>query len=39
VTLPILPVLADTLRAGPCGELTFIIGATGKPLDKRTFGN
>ena len=39
VTLPILPVLADTLCAGPCGELTFIVGASGKPLDKRSFGN
>jgi integrase len=39
VTLPILPVLAETLRAGPCGDLTFIIGANGKPLDKRSFGN
>jgi integrase len=39
VTLPILLVLADTLKAGPCGELTFIVGANGKPLDKRTFGN
>ena len=39
VTLPILPVLAETLRAGPCGELSFIVGANGKPLDKRSFGN
>ncbi len=39
VTLPILPVLAETLRAGPCGELTFICGANGKPLDKRSFGH
>jgi integrase len=39
VTLPILPVLAETLKAGPCGELTFIVGATGKPLEKRAFGN
>ena len=39
VTLPILSVLAETLRAGPCGELTFIVGANGKPLDKRSFGN
>jgi integrase len=38
VTLPILPVLAETLKAGPCGELTFILGATGKPLEKRAFG-
>jgi integrase len=39
VTLPILPVLAETLRAGPCGDLTFIVGANGHPLDKRSFGN
>jgi integrase len=39
VTLPILPVLGETLRAGPCGDLTFIIGANGHPLDKRSFGN
>ena len=29
VTLPILPVLAETLKAGPCGELSFIVGANG----------
>ena len=28
VTLPILPVLAETIAAGPCGDLTFIAGAT-----------
>jgi integrase len=39
VTLPILPVLAETLRAGPCGELAFIVGANGTPLEKRSFGN
>jgi integrase len=39
VTLPILPVLAETLKAGPCGDLTFIVGANGHPLDKRSFGN
>jgi len=39
VTLPILPVLAGTLKAGPCGDLAFIVGATGKPFDKRSFGN
>jgi integrase len=39
VTLPILPVLAKTLHAGPCGDLTFIVGANGHPLDKRSFGN
>jgi integrase len=39
VTLPILPVLADTLAAGPCGDLTFIAGENGHPLTKESFGN
>ncbi len=39
VTLPILPVLAETLAAGPCGELTFICGERGQPLTKESFGN
>jgi len=39
VTLPILPVLAKTLKAGPCGELTFIAGENGTPLTKESFGN
>jgi integrase len=39
VALPILPVLAETLAAGPCGDLTFIAGANGKPLTKESFGN
>jgi integrase len=39
VTLPILPVLAETLAAGPCGDLTFIVGSHGRPLTKETFGN
>ena len=39
VTLPILPVLARTLKAGPCGELTFIAGEQGAPLTKESFGN
>jgi integrase len=39
VTLPILPVLARTLAAGPCAELAFICGASGKPLVKESFGN
>lgn len=37
--LPVLPVLAKTLAAGPCGDLTFIVGANGKPLSKESFGN
>jgi integrase len=39
VTLPILPVLAETLAAGPCGDLTFICGERGNPLTKESFGN
>lgn len=39
VTLPILPVLAQTIAAGPCGELTFICGERGQPLTKESFGN
>ena len=39
VTLPILPVLAATLAAGPCGDLTFIAGQGGRPLTKESFGN
>lgn len=39
VTLPILPALAATLAAGPCGELTFISGESGRPLTKESFGN
>jgi integrase len=39
VTLPILPVLAKTLTAGPCGDLTFIAGERGQPLTKESFGN
>ena len=39
VTLPILPVLSNTLEAGPCGDLTFIAGENGHPLAKKSFGN
>lgn len=39
VTIPILPVLARTLAAGPCGDLAFICGARGHPLTKESFGN
>ncbi|MGB8742457.1 MAG: tyrosine-type recombinase/integrase [Xanthobacteraceae bacterium] len=39
VTLPILPVLARTLAAGPTGDLSFICGANGGPLTKESFGN
>jgi integrase len=39
VTLPILPVLAETLAAGPCGDLAFICGARGEPMAKKSFSN
>jgi integrase len=39
VTLPILSVLAETLAASPCGDLTFIAGGRGQPLTKESFGN
>jgi integrase len=39
VTLPILPTLAATLEAGPCGDLTFVVGERGHPLTKESFGN
>ena len=39
VTLPILRALAETLKAGPCGDLTFIAGANRHPLTKESFGN
>lgn len=39
VTLPILPVLQATLDAGPCGDLTYIVGVNKRPLTKESFGN
>jgi integrase len=39
VTIPVLPVLAVTLAAGPCGDLTFICGDHRAPLTKESFGN
>jgi hypothetical protein len=38
-SLPILPVLAKTLAAGPTAELAFICGANRKLLTKESFGN
>jgi len=37
--VPILLVLQATLDAGPCGDLTFIVGAKGRPFKKESFGN
>lgn len=39
VNVRILPVLAETLRIGPTGDLAFIVGENRQPLTKETFGN
>src|SRR6185369_6020071 len=39
VPVIVLPVLQATLDAGPCGDLSFIVGENGRPLTKESFGN
>jgi len=39
VVIPILEPLRRTLDAGPTGDMHFIVGETGKPLTKESFGN
>jgi integrase len=39
VPLPIPAVLQRTLDVGPCGDLSFIAGARGRPMTKESFGN
>lgn len=39
VNITILPDLAETLKIGPVGDLAFIVGETGRPLTKESFGN
>lgn len=39
VVIPILPPLATSIEAAPCGELTFIAGERGRPMVKESFGN
>jgi integrase len=39
VTIPILPMLQETLNAGPVGDLAFIAKKSGDPLTKKTLGN
>jgi integrase len=39
VTIPIQAALSATLAEGPCGEATFICGASGQRLTKESFGN
>ncbi len=39
VVIPLLPELARTLKAGPIGDLAYIVGANGKPMSKEVVGN
>jgi site-specific recombinase XerD len=39
VIVPIESELEETLRIGPCGDLSFIAASDGKPLRKESFGN
>lgn len=39
VTIPMLPELARTLKAGPVGDLAYIVSADGKPMSKEVIGN
>lgn len=39
VDITILPMLEETLKIGPTGDLAFIVGENGRPLTKETFGN
>lgn len=39
VYIEIKPALAAAIAAGPTGDLTFIVGESGRPLSKESFGN
>lgn len=39
VVIPILEPLRRTLEAGPTGDMHFVVGDSGKPLTKESFGN
>ena len=39
VTMPILPVLAETLAAGPCGDLSFIAASAANRWRNKVFSN
>jgi integrase len=36
---PLLPLLTDIIAASPCGDLTFLVTAHGKPFTANGFGN
>lgn len=37
--VPVLPEMLDAIKAGPTGDLTFIVGESGRNLTKESFGN
>jgi integrase len=39
VTIPIMPELAATLKAGPVGDLAIIASPAGNPIEKESLGN
>jgi integrase len=39
LTLPVLPALKRIIDATPCGELTFLVTAFGRPFSEAGFGN
>jgi integrase len=39
VTIPVLPKLAETIAAGPTGELSIIASKNGQPIRKEVLGN
>jgi integrase len=39
LSIPFLPQLEEAIAASPCGELTFLVTAFGKPFTRAGFGN
>lgn len=37
--VPVLPAMMEAIEAGPTGDMIFIVGKTGRPLVKESFGN
>lgn len=37
--IPLLPALAEAIDAGPTGDMAYIVGASGQPMVKESFGN
>ncbi|WP_330084348.1 site-specific integrase [Methylocystis iwaonis] len=39
IRIPVMPLLAETLAAGPVGDLAFLVTRDGQPMAKAGFGN